>query len=145
MKKKETIIVACHGSFGYKIHEGHKKFLSFARQYGSRLFVFVTPDYVIERHKNRKPYYSQHIRARNLQNLDDVNAAIPMIGSIEVENQDQIVKFHPDIHVFGPDQCNEWDIGLREKLININVKLVEAPKNLKLFSTTQLLKGIGYI
>lgn len=145
MAESRVLRVACCGSYDYVLHDGHKTFLSFAKQFGNRLFVFVTDDYVIQKMKARRPYYTQDIRVRNLAAVEHVWEAIPLRGYSEEENQNEIVAFSPNVYVFGADQLlRTWDLDLRARLLIRGVKIITHTRP-QIGSTTQLLKSIGYI
>lgn len=134
------MIVGCCGTFDYKIHPGHIKFLEFCKTFGD-VIVFLVPDSVVYLNKQRLPYYTQ---GRRKINLEDTRLIYKVVNLSNRYDQEFICDYGLDYYVFGPDQDSYWNNELCKKLVNHNVKVIHCTIK-KEYSTTKLLNEAGLI
>ena len=138
------IRVACCGTFDYKIHDGHLMFLNWAFSLGDHLCVFIVPDWVVIKNKNRIPIYNQSKRHINLLNSSIASNVVLMKSGNDFESINEILQYKPDIYAFGRDQTSNWNSELEKELINIGTKIKRSP-NPYIMSTTEILRREGLI
>lgn len=138
------IKVACCGTFDYRIHEGHLIFLNWAKSLGDHLCVFVVPDWVVMKNKNRIPIYNQNKRYINLLDISIVDNVILMESKSDSGSINKILQYKPDIYAFGIDQMSDWNRKLEKELINIRTQIKRSP-NPHIISTTEILYQEGLI
>lgn len=147
------------GSYDGGIHPGHQHFLRRVRRYGSQfhfiqraydgklrflqrskgeLYVFVVPDEVIRRNKNREPLYSQAERVKHLQDTGIPTHVIPLNGT-DQEQINQILAIKPNVWVRTPEQELPFDLAVMDGLrrLGSTVKVVQRYKPEK-YSTTKV-------
>ena len=71
LKKKQKIIVLCHGVFDL-LHIGHIKHLKKAKELGDILVVTLTPDTYVNKGPGR-PLFNQNLRSESLAALSSVD------------------------------------------------------------------------
>lgn len=114
------------------LHMGHIYTLSEAKKHGDFLVVVIARDEHISK-KGRKPIHSQEYRARMVEALKSVDAAV--LGEDDPKKLVELIK--PDVIVYGYDQ-GEF---LRPEGIKI-VKLSEHFEPEK-FKTNKIIKELG--
>ena len=138
------IKVACCGTFDYKIHREHLMFLGWAKSLGDHLCVFIVPNQIVIKNKNRVPIYNQDVRCINLLNVFIVDNVIPMKSKNEFESINEILQYEPDIYAFGSDQFTKFDEVLELELKNRNILTARSPYPY-LMSTTKILEHEGLL
>lgn len=132
--------VVTTGSFDGNIHDGHLQMLTKAARLGEELIVFVVPDWVILKYKQRKPLLTQEQRVSNLRMTNIPDKVLPMTGGNETENLYQVLSSCPDLYVFGGDQFEKnssWNLALQKKLHEQHAQTIIIPR-LQGVSTTSL-------
>ncbi|MBI5414888.1 adenylyltransferase/cytidyltransferase family protein [Candidatus Peregrinibacteria bacterium] len=99
-KKSGKIRVLAFGAFDI-IHPGHIDFLKNAKKLGDELFIIVGKDVTIEKHKGKKPSFSEEERRAQVQSLH-------IADGVFVGFEDDYLKLplmiSPDIIALGYDQ-----------------------------------------
>lgn len=114
------------------LHMGHLLTLTEAKKHGDFLVVVVAKDEHISK-KGRKPIHSQEYRARMVEALKPVDAAV--LGEDDPKKLVELIK--PDVIVYGYDQ-GEF---LKPEGVKI-VKLAEHIEPEK-FKTNKIIKELG--
>jgi len=98
LKKKQKIIVLCHGVFDL-LHIGHIKHLEKAKELGDILVVTLTPDTYVNKGPGR-PLFNQNLRSESL-------AALSSVDFVSINNNSTaaniIRKIKPNIYCKGQD------------------------------------------
>ncbi|MGC9113842.1 MAG: adenylyltransferase/cytidyltransferase family protein [Candidatus Micrarchaeia archaeon] len=112
------------------LHLGHLKFFEAARRLGSELVVVVARDWIVEKVKGRKPFFSEGERLELVSALKPVDKAV--LGC-EGNKYEVIKRFKPDVVVLGYDQKDDARV-LRAKLDEMGLKKTRVVR-LKPFAT----------
>lgn len=114
--------VLVFGTFD-KLHEGHRSFLSQAKNLGSHLTVCLAQDSIVEALKQKKPSESLLERQTALESVDHVDQIIA--GDTELGTYRCITKSAPDIIALGYDQeALKQDLQKWLKTQNLEIELV---------------------
>lgn len=136
-----SIKVGTCGTFDYILHPGYIELLEFAASYGDELVVFVVSDETVLYNKKRRPFFNQLQRC---QNIEDFGYGFIPLANGARNNINQILVSGIDVYVFGVDQRTTFDRILEQRLVSGGVQCIRYPYQ-KLYSTTELLKEIGYV
>lgn len=135
----ENVTVACCGTFDGQIHPGHIRYLNDIKKLGTVLVVFVVPDWVVRRNKQRAPLFSQEERAENVRKLGIANRVIPLSGTTDEDHLKKILQHAPAVFCRSEDQLNPFMDELESQLVAIGAKFVVVPRyRPELYSTTHL-------
>lgn len=87
-----------------KLHQGHRFFLEYAREYCDWLIVAVNADYSVRGRKGpERPFLDLHTRIRDLRSTMLVDAIIPFSG----DPGPLLQQIRPDVLLRGEDQTTE--------------------------------------
>lgn len=104
--------VAVWGTFD-NLHEAHIQFLKRARSLGDELLVVIIPDKCVLENKKRLPKISAELRRQQILQLGYITNVV--IDSLD-KGLSSLLKYNPDIFVFGYDQKRKWDKQLKSYL-----------------------------
>lgn len=132
-----TRAVTC-GTFDYKIHEGHLMFLGMCRMLCDELWVAVVGDWVVNKNKHRRPFYSAPRRAENLMATGLVD------GTFIFDNVLELLNF--DLYILGKDQSrNPWnEHTLIPKMMEAGIPVMST-LGTPVASTTRMLAEAGWL
>lgn len=147
------------GSYDGDLHPGHIHFLRKARRQGNQfhivrrtsegrlqffqrsqgeLYVFVVPDEIIRRNKNREPVYTQVERVKHLYESGIPTHVIALQGT-EKEQLQQIFGLQPHVWARTPDQQLPFDEAVDKGLRRFGARILTIQKfHPERYSTTKI-------
>ena len=133
------------GAFDYKIHKGHILFLNQCRLLCDKIIVLVVPDSVIVKNKNRRPFYKQEIRRRNVFDTGLVDSSVSLHGTTVEEIINRVHQIPNGLYILGKDQnTNKFNHLLTRAFYNLGIPVVSTIED-RIESTTNLLIKKGYL
>lgn len=110
--------VLVFGTFD-RLHDGHRSFLTQARQYGKELVVCIARDVNVRRLKGRSPVQSERTRQRHVRAVPGVDRTV--LGE-RTHHYRVLERVRPDVICLGYDQHSPMTKGLRAALQRLNLR-----------------------
>jgi FAD synthetase len=141
LKKSHEKIVLAGGCFDI-LHKGHLLFLKKAKEYGTKLIIFLESDINVKKLKGEgRPIHSQQERAKILSSAKDVDYIVMLSEMKNSKDYDKLIN-QIEPNVIAITESDTYAKEKTEQAKNVGASVVIVAKRVKGESTTRLVNLI---